>query len=254
MSSVNSFDLRLYVIVQASLFLSLVLSLALSTLSSRLRHTFLLLGLGSFLHLALDMLQVKWANGVHFLAPFSWDLINVGLFWPESVVTYTLTGLGLLYVLIHVKEALAVPADLIRPRGNRLLLLVVVLGLYFLLPLLLMSGPEQADNHYVKTLRNRQDRVGKGIEVDRGFYNASEDRYHTFFGEGFELEGVKLDQSAMLSIRGKFLDKDRIRVENHHIHSSDFRDIASVIGLFAILMIWAVTVTRQMVKGLNTPI
>ena len=46
------------------------------------------------LHLVLDALQTKWGSGVHFFAPVSWTSTNWGLFWPESIVTYGLTTLG----------------------------------------------------------------------------------------------------------------------------------------------------------------
>jgi hypothetical protein len=75
-SVVDPYDLRLYTIVQSSLIACLVLSLALSLLSSAPRRVFMLLAFNSFVHLLLDAMETKWANGVNLFAPFSWQLLN----------------------------------------------------------------------------------------------------------------------------------------------------------------------------------
>jgi hypothetical protein len=76
-----------------------VLSAAAALLAQAFWRTWAILGGNAVLHLILDAMQTKWGNGVHFLVPFSWDLTNWGLFWPESAVTYGLTAFGLGYIL-----------------------------------------------------------------------------------------------------------------------------------------------------------
>ena len=65
---IDAYDMRLYAITQASLFLCLIISSALAALSTHFGRTFVILGLGSLFHLLLDAFQIKWANGVHLLA------------------------------------------------------------------------------------------------------------------------------------------------------------------------------------------
>ncbi len=85
---VDLYDLRLYCIVQASLAFCLLVAAAVSLQVRDSGKIFLLLLLNCIFHLFLDASQLKWANGIHLFAPFSWDIINFGLYWPESIFTY----------------------------------------------------------------------------------------------------------------------------------------------------------------------
>ena len=92
---IDPYEMRFYAVAQASLAVSLVACAGFALLSRRPRHLFLLLSVNAVLHLLLDALQTKWANGVHLFAPFSWTIWNAGWFWPESPWTWFLTALGL---------------------------------------------------------------------------------------------------------------------------------------------------------------
>ena len=92
------------------------LSLALATISKHFWRTLIILSINSLLHLLLDATQIKWANGVHFFAPFNWQLANFNLFWPESIPTYILTFFGLIYFAINWRKCIA-PKDLLIPRS-----------------------------------------------------------------------------------------------------------------------------------------
>ncbi len=96
---INLYDLSLYATVQSSFCFCLLLSIALAALSVNYWKTFAILGFNSFLHLFFDACQTKWANGVHFLAPFNWHLTNFGFVWPESFLTYILTIFGISYLV-----------------------------------------------------------------------------------------------------------------------------------------------------------
>ena len=96
---VDPIDLRLYAIAQSSLAGCLLLAAAISLLTYKPLRIFIILAINSLLHLLIDALQTKWGNGVHLLAPVSWHTWNLGYFWPETMATYALTVLGVIYVL-----------------------------------------------------------------------------------------------------------------------------------------------------------
>ena len=97
--NIDAYDLRLYCIILASLFFSIILSAALAYLFSDTKRTFIIFSAGSLIHLLLDSIEIKWANGVHLFAPFSWKLFNAGFFWPENIAIYVITAYGLFYLL-----------------------------------------------------------------------------------------------------------------------------------------------------------
>ena len=223
--TVNGYDLRLYVIIQASLLFSLILGLWFSSFSKNQLRTFIILSLGSLLHLLLDACQIKWANGVLLFAPFSWQLLHFGFFWPESWPTYLITLFSLGYVIFYWRKAVEEIPDLkIRSVKYHSFYLLVLFS-YFILPLALLQGPQNADNHFVQTLRNYQSRSGKHIEKIR-------------------IIGKDLPSSGTVSIKGKFIDNNTIQVSQFHIHSVLFRDGASYLGLFIILLIWVISFAK----------
>ncbi len=239
MPNLDRIDLRLYVIVQASLFFCLILSASFALFSRRPKSTFLVLGSGALLHLMIDALQIKWSNGVHLFAPFDWQLLNFALVWPESLPTYWVTAFGLIYASLHFKKSAGFPFPLTirNPKQSRIGFIFLVL--YFLLPLGFLDGPEKANNHHVRTLRQTEFRQGKAIEVDRGYYlyNENGGTLSLFNGENVEVQGIDLDRSGLVSIRGVFSKKDQIQVHEIHYHRS-FRDPASYLGLAIIAILW----------------
>ncbi len=229
----NLYDLRLYCVIQATLFFCLVLSFALATLSRKFGRTFLILGFGSFLHLLTDALQIKWANGVNLLAPYDWQIWSFAFFWPESFVTYALTIFGLIYFFLNFKRAVNQPESVHWQWGMRHFSGICLLLIYFLLPVLMFDSPESADNHFVETLREAESRQGKYIEFDRVVYKhrPSGGFITSFAGEQIFVENIALEDDAYLSIRGIFLGKNRVWVEEYHRHYARLRDFASFFGL-----------------------
>jgi hypothetical protein len=234
---INLLDLRLYAIVQASLCFCLLFSVALSLLCQRSLRIFLLLGFNCLLHLLLDATQIKWANGIHLLAPFSWQIINYGFFWPESILTYLLTGFGLAMVIWHWPHALRFPVVVFPLGSPRLIISAGLLMLYLVLPVLLFGGPEQADNHYIATLRQRSDRAGRSIAFDRCQYDPDTQTIRTFSNEIIKVTGFSWPHPATISIKGQFVTEDRIQVQAFHIHHF-FRDASSLLGLALIAILW----------------
>lgn len=241
--SVNGYDLQLYVIVHASLFFSLLLSLILALFSTDVKKTFLILGIGSLLHLILDSLQIKWANGVHLFAPFSWEMTNYGLFWPESNITYIITLLGLAFFIFYWNSNL-ISRPLIKFSFYRIVAVIILLFTYFILPLIFVVNVEQADNHYISTLRNENSRAGKYIEMDRKKVSFNE-KTNTYWIESFDKSQIELINlrdlnNNRISIKGKFISKNAIYIEDYQKNWSLFRDGASYLGLFLILISWII--------------
>ena len=241
------YDLRLYTVVQASLFFCVLLSAIIALFLREFGKAFAVLTLSSFLHLLLDALQKKWANGVHFFVPFNWQLTNFGLFWPESLPTYGLTIFGLIVILTSWPQVAKVPFHLARLSYVRAIIFGLCSASYFLIPLYLLPFPEAADNHFVKTLRTVENRPGTYIEFDRGYYfqRNSAGILQAITEEEIEVENMELVGPAVVSVRGTFLTKDRVRVTNYHVHSPTFRDGATYIGLILVLALCIHTVVNQ---------
>ncbi|MFQ5587883.1 MAG: hypothetical protein ACE5F7_03495, partial [Nitrospiria bacterium] len=242
---VDLLDLRLYVVVQATLFFSLILSGAFALFSHSPRKTLFVLGSGAFLHLFLDAFQVKWANGVHFFAPFDWRLTQFALFWPESLPTYVVTVLGLSYMLFHWRKSSRLSWPIHLQSKRYFCAAVVLLLVYLILPLAFLKASEARDNHFVKTLREVAARPGKLIEFDRAFYryenNKAGGKLISFGGEVFDVKGLTLNDSSNISIRGVFIDSNTVQVQAYHLHPSYFRDNASYVGLAFITFLWGLS-------------
>jgi membrane-bound metal-dependent hydrolase YbcI (DUF457 family) len=243
-------DLRLYATVQASLFLCLIFSAGAATLSRRPLQNFAILALGSALHLLLDALQIKWGNGVHFFAPFSWQMAQFGLLWPESPVTgfFTLLGLGVLVFLGFRRPRDEAP---IRPIRNLPLAgggAGLLLAGYFLFPLGLLSGPERANNHFTETLRDKDNRIGKPIQLDRVPWNP-ETGIHVFSGDVLKAVGLEDVPADTVSIQGRFVSPNRIEVHRWRRHRAGLRNLASYIGLLGVAGVWGLTGFRRFSAG-----
>ena len=234
--ALSPIDLRLYSVVQSSLALSLVLCAALACVARRPGRVFAILALGSLFHLLLDPLQTKWANGVHLFAPFSWELLNFGLFWPEDWPTLALTALGLAsfaYAWLRVPPA---PLDLAWPKGRALALGALCLAVYLAAPPLLFDGPMAADNHSLRSLRDADSRVGRAVAFDRVAFDGS--AITTLPGERLVLLGPDLGPPGTLSVQGVFETRDRVRLTAVHRHWPLVRDVFSYVALVLILLAW----------------
>ena len=244
---VDLYDLRLYAICQASLLGCLIIAGALAFLSTHPQKVFGVLAINVLAHLLLDSTQLKWANGVHLFAPFSWELWNLGWYWPESVVTYGLTALGVIYVGVAWRSAVDQPLIPSLPSARNCLVAGLCLAIYVVFPFAVMSQVEDADNHFIKTLRHAETRVGRAVEFDRVpyFWKKSGGVIKTMSNEFLEVVNNPLQQSALVSIKGRFKASDTIEVEDLHIHSSWFRDAASYMGLVILLIMFLVPMIKS---------
>lgn len=235
-AGIDLFALRQYAIVQASLFCCLLLCGAIALLTAPGVRVFLVLAGNSLLHLLLDAMQIKWANGVHLFAPFSWKLAAFGFFWPEHWIFYVFTAAGfaaLLYFGIKDWKKRVV----VRLNPVRSVLVLLLLAMYFLVPFWLRSEPLRANNHYLAALRNVDERPGKYLELDRGVFRTREKTVEAFSGERINLTGELPDRDAIVSVQGVFQDRETVRVLAYHVHGP-VRDLGSAVALAGILLVW----------------
>lgn len=234
-------DLRLYVIVQASFLFCCLLAGALAIWSDLPRRTFGILVLGAFLHLLLDAAQTKWGNGVHLFAPVSWDLLNFEWYWPEEAPTLLLTAFGLGFVFFMLWKVPIHHADLRIPTRRSFVMGAVCLFLYFVSPFVFFSGPENADNHSIRTLKEIEARTGKEFEVDRQFLLV---RDHgkvltTFTGEELVVRGYDGNAFGVVSAKGVFVNPITVELTEIHLHAGRLRDLPSYLGIAFLSLIWA---------------
>lgn len=243
----NLYDLRLYAAVQSSLLFCLVLAGALALIARRPVRTFWILTLGSALHLLIDMVQTKWANGVILFAPFSWEVVNVGWFWPESWITVLLTVVGLIY-LPMAWRSLRERAPLLLDLAPRRTMGTALLGaLYLALPVAAIDAVQSSDAHFVATLRDRDGRAGRYVEFDRANLRSTVDGkvLVPFTRERIRLRRIDPGDTRVISVRGVFVNDSTLRIQEWHAHRSNLRDLASVGGILAILAFWIVPGLRN---------
>jgi len=233
---INPLDLRLYLMIQASLAFCLLPAAALAFCARRPAAAFAVMAGNCLAHLVLDATETKWANGVHLLAPFSWRLTSFGLCWPESTVVSAITALGLVYLLRQWRPMITRLPPLIRPGRRRAAVGLLFLGAYFLLPLLWLGAAEAADNHCVRTLRRVAERPGRAVAFDRCSYDPVTGTVRIFSGETLRVPGLALDAPGRVSLRGRFLDSRTVQVEEYHQHWPLVRDAASLLGLAAVAL------------------
>ena len=246
----NPYDVRLYFSVQASYLFCTLLIAALAACSPRPQQVFAVGALNALLHLLLDASQLKWANGVHLLAPFSWQPVHYGRLWPEHMfwTTLTLAG-GCTFVFFWLqKKTLRIGAPVFTP--VRMTLGYAALLLYGLAPLVLMNGIEQSGSYFIATLRDREARVGKYVEFDRAPFTADSGSINTFADEQLFLEPIPAGQCTTISIKGHFVSARRIKATAYHCHNG-FRDYASLAGLFmaCALLLHSLLLSRKKIHG-----
>ena len=234
---------RLYAVIQSSLLFSLLLAAAVSLQAEHSRRVFLLLALNCLLHLLLDPLEIKWGNGTMLFAPFSWQLTQFALFWPEDLPSLLLAAAGLFMFPIAVwqdrKRAIRFISDWRRQLAGAAFLLW-----YLLLPPALFSGPLRADSHYAATMRSRQ-RTGKLLELERRPFKSADQTLLAYSGETLHLSGSNLpEQDGLLSLQGRFVAQQSISVSAWHLHSGR-RDLRSQIGIFLLLAAWSVALRAK---------
>jgi len=244
MPFIDGYHLQLYTIAQASLFLCCLLALAI-TLGTGLDakrsiFVFTLIAGNCLAHLLLDACQIKWSNGVHLFAPFSWRLLHFDLSWPEHPLWLFLSAAGLFVLFFAWRDSLRRPWPWYWPatgksRRFRPLLAALCLLLYCLAPLACMRPIEREDNGFLATVHEQSARPGKYVEFDRRPFA---DGFLTLFrGERLRLTGALPEKTGLLSVRGRFLSPDTLAVLEWH-RQNRFRDWASLLALTLIALLF----------------
>ncbi len=252
--SIDLYDLRAYCITQSSLLFCILLCMSFSMLAKQRSKVFIILLIGSLLHLLLDATQIKWANGAQLLAPVNWELLRFDLFWPESFATYVLTILGLIYFIFNFKKSIQANCEEFNISIKTIILSAVLLSAWLMSPVVFTQSVYAADNHFIATLKDLENRTGKKIEIDRNIYlqTYNEHKIKTSYGEIINLQGfdAEVESSSLISLQGIFTDNHTIQVERYHVHTR-FRDFASMFGLACVLFIWLFFVGRCMTLKLR---
>lgn len=234
---VSLYDAKLYCIVQASFLFCIILSGSIALCTKKSMTVFFILLSNSFVHLVFDAVQVKWGNGVHLLAPFTWDLFSFQWFWPDSPLFYCLSLLGVVYfIYVWKTESVECPFD--RKAGaGRWFVAAFLLLLYFTGPLFFMGQVQEADTHYIGTLKDRQNRIGKTIQIDRDYFDKERSVIRLGTGDVFSIEGEKPGRSGTVSMQGYFIRPDTIYC-THFRENGKIRNWASLVGIFLTCLLW----------------
>ncbi|MDD3814577.1 MAG: hypothetical protein PHZ02_08015 [Desulfocapsaceae bacterium] len=239
---IDPYALLLYSLNQASLFFCLFMAAALALSTRRFLHIFLLLSLNCLLHLLLDATQIKWANGVQLLVPFSWSMLRFDWFWPEHISYYVATLAGLLFLAFNWRKIAATDLEITRPTAGKTTIIACLLLFYSAGPFLFFKQALAADNHFCRTLMGQNDRAGKNIELDRVIFFSETKSVRPFSGEVFTLHGPLPDTSGLISVQGYFIDPDTIQVTGFHQHNQ-YRTVTTFIGLLLIAALWFQSLT-----------
>ncbi len=158
-------DLRLYGTVQSSLLFCLVLALAVSVVAARPKRAFGILAASAVVHLLLDSLEIKWANGVVLLAPFDWQPRRMDLVWPESAIVTWLTFFSLLILpVLAISLHRSAPTHVLTRDPRRWAIGLLVLCTWTLAPITLLPRVRSANANFIGTLTST-DRDGKYLEL-----------------------------------------------------------------------------------------
>jgi hypothetical protein len=236
---VDAFDLRLYTMGQASLAGILLLCAALAVLTAAPRLVLPVLAVNALLHLLLDATEVKWGNGVHLAAPFSWRMTSFDLVVGESPVYLALAILGAILVAWEMvrRRRVRIGLDL---RPARLAASGALLAGYFLAPLPFLGALEASDSYSVKTLREVDARAGRPVGLDRtAFVSAPAGGVvELWTGERVRAVGAVPAHDATVSLHGTFLAPDVLRVDRLAEHRTS-RDWPSYLALVLLALVWA---------------
>jgi len=245
--ALDVYDLSAYCIAQASLLLCIILCAAFAMLAKEKYKVFLILAMGSLLHLLLDAVQIKWANGVHLFAPFNWELLRFDLFWPESIWTHLLTVGGVIYLLTNFKAVINSDENVFTDSKPRIVFGVFLITVWLALPFMFMQSVYKHDNQYISTLKNVELRTDKTVQLDRNTIQAIDGRVYAnaAFGERIFLENIDVNSGTIISLKGKFIQPNTIYADDFHKHTR-FRDYASMFGLTYVFVIWIIYIQRRM--------
>jgi hypothetical protein len=235
---VDVFDLRLYTMAQASLAGTLLLCAALALLTAAPRLVLAVLGTNALLHLLLDATELKFGNGVHLWAPFSWRMTSFEVLPGESPVYLVLAIAGALLVLWELtRRRNASLGFVLSPR--RLGAAGALLVAYLAFPLPFLGAVEASGSYSVKVLREVDARPGRTVSLDRTALLATPAGgfVQLWTGERIRARGDVPEHDAVVSLHGTFLAPDVLRIDRLFEHRQN-RDWPSYVALVLLAAMW----------------
>lgn len=231
-----------YAAVLSSLAACLIASAAVAALTVRRGRVFCLLATGSLLHLLMDAAEIKWANGVLLLAPFSWTMTTWDLFQQDGAFVLAATAGSLLFVIwawragiLEINRAMwrLSPAALSTAAGLVLL--------FFLWPLPWIDAPTEHGLYDSDVIRDAESRAGRPLELDRARYFSDRNEIRIFTGEFIKIENFSAPADTLVSLRGVFQEPGLLRVDQAIIHHPWQRTatVLAGLGLFALFIMHA---------------
>jgi hypothetical protein len=235
---VDAVDLRLYTMAQASLAGTLLLAAALATLTAAPRVVGAVLGANVLAHLLLDASEIKWGNGVHLLAPFSWRMTRLDLVSGESALVTVLSAAGAFLAVWDLKSHRR-PGIAFVWGGRRLAAAAALAAAYFVTPVFFFGAIEASDSYSVRTVREVDRRPGRVVSLDRTALVVTEGgRFIELWnGERVRAAGAGPHHSARVSLHGTFLEPDLLRIDQWMEHRQG-RDWPSYLALVLLGLLW----------------
>ncbi len=237
----NPYHLRLYTTILAGFPFCLLAAALLAQFAARPKAAFALLSANCLLHLLLDATQIKYANGVHLTAPFSWTTLHLDLFRLDHPLGLPITIAGLFLLLWQwprISRQRHWP-EVVKPA--RRLTACLCLFLYLTGPLPFLDDLAKSDFHFIETLRDKANRTGKYVEFDRVAYDHRLPGIRPFTGEWIKVSGSIPGNAPVVSIRGRFTAPDTVQVTSSQTHGRN-RDLASIAGIFLACLLVGQTV------------
>jgi hypothetical protein len=219
----------------------LVLAAAFSCLARNPRRVGVILSLNVVLHLLLDGLQTKWGNGVVWGAPFDWGTWNLGWFWPESPLSYSLAATGLVLLWLAWRAPPVSARVEFMFSGPRAAAAASCCVLWLALPAAWQQDALAADVHGLLTLASSDQRTGRAVAFDRTVVTVDPSGTARIQGPAaaeFICTGVCPPAAGHFSLRGTFRDPGTVSVDAFHRHRSALRDAQSYVGLLGVMALW----------------
>jgi hypothetical protein len=246
---VDPIDLRLYAMAQASLAATLLLCGVVAVVATAPRLAFSVLGFGALVHLLLDACEMKWGNAVHLFAPFSWRMTSFELIGGEGAIMASLSVAGALLGAFEIVRP-RLPAMGLDLRPGRLAAAGTLLVAYALAPLPFLRSIEASNSYSVRTLRQREQRPGARVSLDRTTVRRTPagGLVELWTGEVVRTTGALPEHDARISLSGTFLEPDLLRVDRFVEHRRH-RDWLTYLALAMLSLLWA----RPQLGGLRCP-
>jgi len=241
---------------------TLLLATGLALLTRRVRSAWLAIGLGAFVHYALDIAQIRYGGGIYAAYPFSFSSPGLDLYWPESAVNLLLLALGAL----GAGWALVAPGPRIQWSVRRWKLAAVAFLAALLLPAITIDAfyaanannsdfftrPEAYEGRHlrfakIEVVRPAPGRLGNRIVVRKG------SRSLPVQADSFEYWGrvtrTPPAPGKRISFEGVFRNGAVHATGTIHVHFRPLRTWTSLVGLMVLVIVLLPEGRRKRING-----